>query len=227
MVVVRTITTPILALSLLLAAVSPAAAGCVSSLVQAAARHGVPPDLMLAVGHAESNWSAFAVNSAGDPHFPKTAAAAVALVQSEQARGVGSIDVGCGQINLRWHADAFDDLTEAFDPERNADYAAGFLAALMAIHGDWLTAVAHYHSNDPEAQQAYLDRVNQRLAVLQDGAPPDYFSARTEVTPVPSRSETPVSAEPPEPSVRPRIIGVGPVQQGNAGGRVIVVPSLR
>lgn len=223
---VRKITSPILALLLSLTAVSPAVAGCVSSLVQAATRHGVPPDLMLAIGHAESGWNAFAVNSAGDPHFPETAAAAVALVQDEQGRGVVSIDVGCGQINLRWHEDAFGDLADAFDPESNADYAAGFLAELRAAHGDWPTAVAHYHSNDPEAQQAYVERVSQRLAVLQDGAPPGYFSTRPIVA-APVEDEMPELAEPAIGSIRPRIVGVGPVPRGDAGGRVISVPSLR
>lgn len=224
---VRKITTPILAFLLSLATVSPAAAGCVSSLVQAAARHGVPPDLMLALGHAESRWNAFAVNSAGDSHFPETAAAAVALVQREQARGVVSIDVGCGQINLRWHAGAFGDLVEAFDPERNAEYAAGFLAELKAAHGDWTTAVAHYHSNDPEAQQAYLGRISQRLAVLQDGAPADYFSARPAAASAMPEGGTVDPVEPVTRSVQPRVVGVGPVRQGDAGGRVIPVPSLR
>ncbi len=225
--VVRTITTSIFALLLSLAAVSPAVAGCVSSLVQAATRHGVPPDLMLAIGHAESGWNAFAVNSAGDSHFPETAAAAVALVQDEQARGVVSIDVGCGQINLRWHEDAFGDLVEAFDPKSNAEYAAGFLAELKAAHGNWPTAVAHYHSNDPEAQQAYLERVTQRLAVLQDGAPPGYFSTRPIVAAAPGGDEPPELAEPAIGSVQPRIIGVGPLPQGDAGGRIISVPRLQ
>ena len=225
--VVRTITTPILALLLTLAAVSPATAGCVSSLVQAAARHGVPPDLMLALGHAESGWKAFAINSAGDSHFPETAAAAVALVESEQARGIVSIDVGCGQINLRWHADAFGNLEEAFDPERNAEYAAGFLAELKAAHGDWQTAVAHYHSSDPDAQRAYLERVNRRLAVLQDGAPPDYFAAGPAAVPQTPRNSAPEPAVPAERMVQPRIVGVGPARQGDAGGRIVDLPSLR
>ncbi len=220
---VRITTTCALALLVLSAAATPAAAGCVASLVQAATRHGVPPDLMLALGHAESGWKAFAVNSAGTPHFPDTAAEAVALVRSEQARGIASIDVGCGQINLRWHADAFADLTDAFDPERNAEYAARFLAELNAAHGDWTTAVARYHSSDPEAQRAYLDRVYQRLTVLQDGAPPDYFR-RTPAAPETAEA----SAEAPETgTVRPRIVDVTPGRHGDAGGRVIRLPGVR
>lgn len=202
----------------------PARAGCVASLVQAATRHGVPPDLMLALGHAESGWKAFAINSAGTSHFPDTAAEAVALVQSEQARGIESIDVGCGQINLRWHADAFADLAEAFDPDRNAEYAARFLAELNEAHGDWTTAVARYHSSDPDAQRRYLDRVHQRLTVLQDGAPPDYFRAGSAVPEVPRMTE----AAPEEPAARvvsPRIVTVTPSPRDDAEGRVIRLPA--
>ena len=202
----------------------PARAGCVASLVQAATRHGVPPDLMLALGHAESGWKAFAINSAGTSHFPDTAAEAVALVQSEQARGIESIDVGCGQINLRWHADAFADLSEAFDPDRNAEYAARFLAELNQAHGDWTTAVARYHSSDPEAQRTYLDRVHQRLTVLQDGAPPDYFRAGSAVPEVPRMSEA-VPEEPAARVVSPRIVTVTPSTRDDAEGRVIRLPA--
>ena len=203
-----------------------AVAGCVASLVQAATRHGVPPDLMLALGHAESGWRAFAVNSAGASHFPDTAAEAVALVRSEQARGIESIDVGCGQINLRWHADAFANLADAFDPDRNAEYAARFLAELNAAHGDWMTAVARYHSSDPEAQRTYLDRVRQRLTVLQDGAPPDYFRAGSAPPEVPRVSEVP-QEDPAARIVRPRIVTVTPSAGDDADGRVIRLPASR
>lgn len=211
--------TLLLAVLVSLAANTSAAAGCAVSLVQAAGRHGVPPDLMLALGHAESGWKAFAINSAGVPHFPETAGAAAELVRREQARGVDSIDVGCGQINLRWHADAFDDLEQAFDPERNAEYAARFLADLHARHGDWRTAVARYHSDDPVRQRAYVERVYQRLLTLQDGAPPDYFSPRAAV-PV----DAPIAEEPDVRTISPRIVGVSPGRSGHAGGRVIRVP---
>ena len=222
----RKLTTFISALLVALALAGPAAAGCVASLVQAAARHGVPADLMLALGHAESGWKAFAVNSAGASHFPDTEAEAVALVLSEQARGIDSIDVGCGQINLRWHADAFADLSEAFDPERNAEYAARFLAELKAAHGDWTTAVARYHSSDPEAQQIYLDRIEQRLAILQDGAPSDYFRSGPAVS-VPAPVVEDVPDGPAARTIRPRIVGVAGDLGDDSDGRVIRLPGRR
>ena len=54
----------------------------------------------------------------------------MAAVRAMQANGVRSIDVGCGQINLMYHPDAFPNLELAFDPQANAAYAARFLKAL-------------------------------------------------------------------------------------------------
>ena len=53
-------------------------------------------------------------------------------VQAFQAKGVRSIDVGCMQVNLMHHPNAFSDLEKAFDPAANARYAAKFLNTLYA-----------------------------------------------------------------------------------------------
>ena len=70
------------------------------------------------------------VNAEGQGAFYDTKAEAVAAVRAMQARGVRSIDVGCGQINLMHHPDAFASLEQAFDPQANAAYAARFLKEL-------------------------------------------------------------------------------------------------
>ena len=51
-------------------------------------------------------------------------------VRKLQRRGVRNIDVGCMQVNLRYHPKAFKSLGQAFDPRANAAYAAGFLRKL-------------------------------------------------------------------------------------------------
>jgi hypothetical protein len=88
-----------------------------------------------------------------------------------QAQGVRSIDVGCMQINLLHHPDAFASLDEAFDPAANAAYAVRFLKALYNQSRDWPTAVATYHSNTPDIAADYQRRV---LAVWQGGAAPTH-----------------------------------------------------
>ena len=152
------------------AAASPAHAGthvCRDAMVAAAARHGVPEAIILAIGRVESGFNPYAINAAGTPHFADSAAAAIAHVEARRAEGIESIDVGCGQINLMWHPTAFGSLAEAFTPARNADYAARFLARLHGAHGDWTQAVAHYHSATRVHQERYLAAIGRALG--QDG----------------------------------------------------------
>ena len=140
-----------------------AAVGCEAALRQAAARYGVPNDLLVALGRVESGLHPYAVNAGGRPFIGADAASAMAFVERARRDGIDLIDVGCGQINLYWHPDAFESLEAAFDSTRNADYAARFLAELHARHGNWPAAVAHYHSSRPSAQSRYLGQISARL----------------------------------------------------------------
>ena len=64
------------------------------------------------------------MNAEGQGFYYDTKVEAVAAVRAMQARGIRSIDVGCMQVNLMFHPDAFVSLDEAFDPMANARYAA-------------------------------------------------------------------------------------------------------
>jgi hypothetical protein len=95
------------------------------------------------------------INAEGEGQFFDTRQDAVAAVKALQARGVRSIDVGCLQVNLMYHPDAFASLEQAFDPRINANYAARFLNSLYAGSKDWAAAIAAYHSETPELGDAY------------------------------------------------------------------------
>jgi hypothetical protein len=73
--------------------------------------------------------------------------------------------VGCLQINLMFHPDAFTSLDEAFEPTANARYAARFLDELRAGTTDWLQAIGDYHSQTPVLGEDYRQRV---LALWRD-----------------------------------------------------------
>ncbi|HQT78835.1 MAG TPA: transglycosylase SLT domain-containing protein [Rhodopila sp.] len=88
-----------------------------------------------------------------------TARDAAQWTQTVSSGNRHSIDVGCFQISLLYHPDAFATLDQAFDPATNADYAARFLASLKDRLGSWPAAVAAYHSADPERGLAYRQRV--------------------------------------------------------------------
>jgi soluble lytic murein transglycosylase-like protein len=154
-----------------LVALSVAAAAqppdCEALAEQAALRLGIPPGLMRAVARVESGRSAggtfrawpWTLNQGGDGSFHDSRAAAAAALDGLLAQGVTNVDIGCMQLNWRWHGHAFPDASAMLDPGRNTAYAARFLASLFAETGDWTEAVARYHSRDPGRGAAYAARV--------------------------------------------------------------------
>lgn len=168
----------------------PDEAACIAAILDAEREFAIGGHLLLAMGLTESGrtldqgiptvWP-WTVNAAGEGRFFATRAAATAHVRGLLDQGVRSIDVGCLQVNLRWHPDAFPDLDAAFDPAANARYAARFLADLGRAHGGPRAAVARYHSSQSDLGDAYRTRVegNRRwvagaldyLEALADGPP--------------------------------------------------------
>ena len=79
-----------------------------------------------------------------------------------QAKGVKSIDVGCMQINLAYHPDAFENLEEAFNPYKNVEYGAKFLKKLYKQKGNnWNRAATAYHSNLPQKAKKYAIKLSK------------------------------------------------------------------
>lgn len=152
---------------------APGDAGlCVRAILAAQDRYGIPGNLLLGIGLQEAGtrrggrltiWP-WAVNAAGEGRLFETRDAAVAWVRARRAAGVRSIDVGCLQVNLRWHPGAFGTLEEGFDPQRNADYAARFLLSLYRRTGDWTLAAGSYHSFTPARRDVYLASLRRNLA---------------------------------------------------------------
>lgn len=151
---------------------------CRNAINHVATRQDVPAVLMRAIAVTESGrWDnieqasvawPWTVTAEGKGQFLPSKAAAIAEVRALQARGIRNIDVGCMQINLQYHPDAFSGLDAAFDPVRNATYAAGFLNRLKAQTGAWWTAVGRYHSATPRLASYYQSKVAARLG---GGAP--------------------------------------------------------
>ena len=111
-------------------------------------------------GRARIAWP-WTVTAGGDGRYFPTKAAAITHVRALRRDGVRNIDVGCMQINLMHHPRAFEGLEEAFDPRRNAAYAADFLARLYDSSRSWSRAVAFYHSGSPGKGGAYWRRVEK------------------------------------------------------------------
>jgi hypothetical protein len=158
---------------------------CEQAITKAELAGKTPPGMLAAIGQVESGrldpqtggmrtWP-WTINAEGNGQFFPTKALAVAAVAALQAAGVRSIDVGCMQVNLMYHPDAFRSLDQAFDPAANAAYAVRFLNALYRRTGDWPKTIAAYHSLTPDIADGYQHRV---LVTWQQHVP-------TAVTPVP------------------------------------------
>ena len=136
-------------------------------------RHRLPSGLLFAISQVESGrpdpamrrlepWP-WTVQAEGRGIYFETKAQAVEWVKEARARGVTSIDTGCLQVNLFYHPDAFATPEDAFDPQRNADYAARFLLQLHAATGDWRQATGFYHSQTLLLATSYRERIGRAL----------------------------------------------------------------
>ena len=141
---------------------------CAQAIAAADANSGLPPGLLGAIARVETGRRApgggiqpwpWSYNAAGEGRYASSRAEAVAEVEALRARGVRSIDIGCMQINLLHHPDAFPSVDAGFDPATNVAYAVRFLRGLHARTGDWATATAQYHSATPERGAIYHQRV--------------------------------------------------------------------
>jgi hypothetical protein len=150
---------------------------CDAAIAAAEQSAETAPGLLHAIGLVESgrrdprtgerhSWP-WTVSAEGVGTYYASKADAIGAVETLQARGITSIDVGCMQVNLFYHPTAFRSLDEAFDPAPNARYAARFLLSLYARTRDWPAAAAGYHSFTPEPAAQYA----KLIAAVWAGAP--------------------------------------------------------
>lgn len=142
----------------------------------AAADSAVPLSVLRAVSRTETGrarngriepWP-WTVNMEGAGHWFDTQDAARAYVFQHFKAGARSFDVGCFQINYKWHHQAFKSLDDMFDPVKNARYAARFLQDLYDELGSWESAVGAYHSRTEALANKYLSRYRRIHANLSD-----------------------------------------------------------
>lgn len=140
-----------------------ASALCERAAIVAAGQTGVPISVLKAIMLTETGrvqgenmhpWP-WTVNMEGKGTWFDSRSAATAYAQEHQGRGATSFDVGCFQINYKWHGQNFVSLESMFDPLDNALYAAGFLADLFEETSDWAAAAGAYHSRTPVYADAY------------------------------------------------------------------------
>lgn len=154
-----------------LTATAPAAADdallCLRETARIEKKEGIQKNLLSAISLVETGryrkeyptgvaWP-WTVRTAEKGMYFDTKEAAIAYVRQLRENGEDSIDVGCMQINLKFHPDAFKDLDEAFDPAKNIAYAVTFLKRNYKETRSWGAAATQYHSKNAEKAMKYED----------------------------------------------------------------------
>src|SRR5205085_2462466 len=94
----------------------------------------IPQGLLSAISLAETGrpigpnnqllpWP-WTINVNGQGRYFETKEKALAETRALMDQGQKSIDIGCMQVNLRYHPDAFQTLEDAFEPATNVAYGA-------------------------------------------------------------------------------------------------------
>lgn len=149
----------------------PAAAStdqCIQLAANAGAAEGLPDGLLPAISMVEAGradgkggvapWP-WTLNQGGKGMYFDTREEALAYLKQAVDSGVTNIDVGCMQLNWKWHSAAFASLEDMIDPAQNTAYAARFMDELHTRLGSWEMAASAYHSTDPARGARYLEKV--------------------------------------------------------------------
>ncbi|MEM9708773.1 MAG: lytic transglycosylase domain-containing protein [Pseudomonadota bacterium] len=142
------------------------AAICEAVAYRIARDTGIPADVLLAITLTETGrtWNGRArpwpwtVNINGKGYWFDDRKTAETFIARHHRAGARSFDIGCFQINYRWHGGAFASLEEMFDPLANGRYAARFLGELFEEFSDWSRVAGAYHSRTPKFAKVYRAR---------------------------------------------------------------------
>lgn len=126
---------------------------------------GVPEKILYAIALQESKlllgegfikpWP-WTLNVKGTPHRMSNSAETVERIRQAKASGINNIDVGLMQVNLKYHGQRFENLSDAVDPYNNIWIGATILKEeYERCKQDWWCAVGHYHSRTPERAKKY------------------------------------------------------------------------
>lgn len=160
------------------AAVSPlpGADVCEWATRRAAEESGVPIDILGALTLTETGrrmegavrpW-AWSANAEGEGTWFDDPQSAIAFAQDRVDQGRTNLDIGCFQLNYRWHGENFASVTQMFDPLENARYAARFVRQLYTDTGDWRAAAGAFHSRTKTYADRYLQRFDTLHALLRE-----------------------------------------------------------
>lgn len=129
----------------------------------------IPEELLRAIAYVESglgpgdDFLPWSINIKGKGYNFKSKIEALNFLK-ENLKLTKNIDIGLMQINYYYHGKNFNNLEDAFDLEKNINYAAKFLYLLYLRYGSWENAVKRYHGNSHIKNESYLEKVAKYLS---------------------------------------------------------------
>ena len=137
---------------------------------------GVPEKILYAIALQESKllvsegairpWP-WTLNVKGTPLRMSSSEETIQRLEEARNSGIRNIDVGLMQVNLKYHGQRFDNLSDAVNPYNNIWVGATILKEEYERCGhDWWCAVGHYHSRTPDRAENYRQLVKKHWGRL-------------------------------------------------------------
>lgn len=142
---------------------------CDQSINLVAKNSIVPREVIYKIARLESgrhidgrqvSWP-WSLNNSGRGYFLKDRAEALAKLAKLKAQGKTNIDVGCMQLNIRWHAEFFKNFAQMINPLDNVQYAVSYLEELYEETNSWEKAVKYYHSRNAKFNAVYYAKYKE------------------------------------------------------------------
>ena len=142
---------------------------CDESIARAAQESTVPRAVLMKIARLESgrkvnkefvSWP-WTLNNGGKGYFLSSEADALDVLTKLSNSGKTNVDVGCMQLNIKWHAKYFSNFSEMLSPTHNTLYAAKYLEQLYKETGSWMKAVKYYHSRNPKYNELYYAKFSK------------------------------------------------------------------
>ncbi|WPX97821.1 Putative lytic transglycosylase [Candidatus Fokinia cryptica] len=132
-------------------------------------KYNISENLLLAITVVESGiynseagmalaWP-WTIGIAGESYRFSTKSEAIKFFNSKVNQGISNIDVGCSQINYRYHAHNFENIEQMIEPANNIAYASYLIVQNYKNTSEWLKAVAQFHSLTPIYAKKYTEKI--------------------------------------------------------------------
>jgi Transglycosylase SLT domain len=108
------------------------------------------------------------VNGYGISYYPNTRQEAENILEYLRSRGIIDVDVGLGQVNLRYHGHKVNRPAELLDPTTNLQVASGILKEALSSCNDPVLGVGRYHSWTSWRAKSYGAKVIKLYNRLQN-----------------------------------------------------------